>query len=211
LHNWFKELNAIDVTDHVKEKNGMRYLPWMWAWMKLKELYPLSYQTIYRTVDGSLVWRDPKGGHVDTSVTIVWFEDGVRNEHEERTTLPCMDFKNKAYEYDNIDSMVVNKTLQRCLTKCIGKLGLGAYLYVNEDLPEAVTKIEQLVEDIREIATKRAKLSDSAKDKVAVLCKKAEKEANPSLDDDLIRGDFNNINNVEILENLKKNLLAVRK
>ena len=43
------------------------------------------------------------------------------------------------------------------------------------------------------------------------LCKAAEKQANPDMDDDLIVGNYNNIEDVDILTNLKKQLLAVRK
>lgn len=211
LKNWFKELNDIDVSGHVKEKNGLKYLSWMWAWMELKTRYPLSYQKVYETPEGSLVWRDPIGVHVKASVTIVWYEDNVRYEHEEVTTLPCMDFKNKAIEYEKIDTMMVNKAIQRCLTKSIAKLGIGAYLYVNEDLPESVTKAEELREAIGETVNKKVKLSETAKLKTAELCKQAEKEANPDINDELISGNYKNIDNVEILEKLYKNLLAIRK
>ena len=122
-----------------------------------------------------------------------------------------MDFKNKTVPFENIDSMLVNKTVQRSLTKCIARLGLGGYLFVNEDLPEEVTKTIELKEEIKAIAVKKCNLSEKAKAKVGELCKAAEKEANPDLDDDLISGNYNNIEDVDILTNLKKQLLAVRK
>ena len=43
------------------------------------------------------------------------------------------------------------------------------------------------------------------------LCKEAESEANPELDESLIHGNYKNINDVDILEKLQKKLLAVRK
>lgn len=211
MTNWYKELSSIDVSEHVREKNGLKYLSWMWAWTELKTRYPLSYSTIHKTPDGSLVWREPKGGHVETSVTIVWFEDGVRMEHEERNPLPVMDLRNRAIDYENIDSVTVNKSIQRCITKCIAKLGLGAYLYMNEDLPESIARAEELKDLIKEVVKKRCSISDKASEKVAELCKKAEKEANPNLDEELISGNYKNIDDVDILENLYNNLLAVRK
>ena len=30
--NAFATLNAIDVSEKVREKNNMSYLPWAWAW-----------------------------------------------------------------------------------------------------------------------------------------------------------------------------------
>ena len=55
MHNWFAELSAVDVSAHVKQKNGMNYLSWMWAWAELKKRYPLSYSTVHETEDGMLV------------------------------------------------------------------------------------------------------------------------------------------------------------
>lgn len=211
MPNWFTELSAVDVNSHVKQKNGLNYLSWMWAWSELKKRYPLSYATVHETPDGMLVWRDPKGCHVKTSVTIVWEENGQTNEHTATEYLPCMDFKNKAVDYDEVDAMLVNKTIQRSLTKCIARLGLGGYLFANEDLPEETTRTNELKEKVKELATKKASLSDRAKAKVAELCKAAEKQANPNLDDDLITGNYNNIEDSDVLENLAKQLLAVRK
>ena len=211
MYNWFKELNAIDVSGHIKQKNGLNYLSWMWAWSELKKRYPLSYSTVHETNDGVLVWRDPKGCHVKTSVTIVWEENNVLHEYTETEYLPCMDFRNKAVEYDEVDAMLVNKTIQRSLTKCIARLGLGGYLYSNEDLPEDTSKTIELKETVKELVSKKVQLSDKAKAKVAELCKAAEKQANPTLDDDLITGNYNNIEDVDVLENLKKQLRAVRK
>lgn len=211
MFNWFTELSAVDVNDHVKQKNGLNYLSWMWAWAELKKRYPLSYATVHETEDGMLVWRDPKGCHVKTSVTIVWQEDGEEKTHTVTEYLPCMDFKNKSVDYDDVDSMLVNKTIQRSLTKCIARLGIGGYLFANEDLPEEASKTIELKEKIKELVNKKVKLSDKAKEKVAELCKAAEKEANPTLGDDLIMGNYNNIEDADILANLEKQLLAVRK
>lgn len=211
MQSWFIELSAIDVSKHVKTKNGLRYLSWMWAWIELKKRYPLSYSTVHETEDGMLVWKDPVGCHVKTSITIVWEEDGELKDHTVTEYLPCMDFKNKAIPYENVDAMVVNKTIQRSLTKCIARLGIGSYLFVNEDLPEEVGEVKEIKEAIKAIVSKKVVLSDKAKGKVAELCKEAEEKANPDLDKELICGNYANIDDLEILRNLKKNLMAIRK
>ena len=74
-----------------------------------------------------------------------------------------------------------------------------------------VARAEDLKELIKEVVKAKCKISDKAKEKVAELCKKAEKEANPNTDDELISGNYKIINDVDILENLYTNLLAVRK
>lgn len=208
--NWFTELSAVNVNDNVKQKNGLNYLSWMWAWQELKKRYPLSYATVHETPDGMLVWKDPVGCHVKTSVTIVWAEDNEIKEHTVTEYLPCMDFKNKAVPYDSVDSMQVNKTIQRSLTKCIARLGLGSYLYVNEDLPEEDIKIAAKIERVDALAKKKAAISEKAKNKVKELCIEAEKKANPEIDEEAISGNYKNINNVDILDDLLKQLSYIR-
>ena len=129
---WFEELSAVNVNEHIKQKNGLNYLSWMWAWQELKKKFPLSYATVHETEDGMLVWRDPIGCHVKTSITLVWSEtdaggNEVLKEHTATEYLPVMDFRNKAVPYENVDAMMVNKTVQRSLTKCIARLGLGIF------------------------------------------------------------------------------------
>ena len=136
MENWFNKLSEIDVSSHIEEKNGLKYLSWMWAWQELKKRYPLSYSTVYETPEGMLVWPDPIGCHVKTSVTIVWQEEDGQHEHTVTEYLPVMDFKNRAIPIESVDSMVVNKTIQRSLTKCIARLGCGGYIYAGEDMPE---------------------------------------------------------------------------
>lgn len=205
--NWFKELNAVDVNDHVREKNGLKYLSWMWAWSELKKRYPLSYATVHETSEGMLVWRDPVGCHVKTSVTIVWEDEDVdgkkmRMSHTVTEYLPVMDFKNKSVPYDNVDAMQVNKTIQRSLTKCIARLGLGGYIYVNEDLPEESKEVEKLQGECMTLISKRSVLSENTKAKVAEICKEALPEEN---------GDPRLCTDTQVLEALKKKLMALRK
>ncbi len=136
MENWFEKLMTVNVNEHIEKKNGLSYLSWMWAWQELKRRYPLSYATVHETAEGMLVWKDPVGCHVKTSVTLVWQDDEGQHEHTVYEYLPVMDFKNKSIPYESADSMSINKTIQRSLTKCIARLGLGGYIYAGEDLPE---------------------------------------------------------------------------
>lgn len=143
MRNWYNELSTIDVSEHVEKKNGLSYLSWMWAWNELKQRFPLSFATVYEREDGSLVWPDPVGAHVKTSVTIVWEEEDGFHNHMVYEYLPVMDFRNKSVPFDACDSMTVNKTIQRSLTKCIARLGLGAYIYAGEDLPMESIEVKE--------------------------------------------------------------------
>lgn len=207
-NNTFKILNAINVTEETKAKNGLNYLPWAKAWAEVKENYPDAFFTIYSQkldeLGNTRFWHDDgKTGWTDVSVTI--------EGKEERLPLPVMDHKNQAIPAENITSMNANKTLLRNLVKCCALHGLGLHVYMGEDTTGEEQDIAVLVESIRELVKKKVTLSDKAKAKVKELCVAAEKKANPELDDDLITGNYANIDNVEILEELEKQLMAVRK
>lgn len=198
--DWFTVLSSVDVSEHVEEKNGMRYLSWMWAWQELKKRYPLSYATVHETDDGMLVWKDPIGCHVKTSMTIVWEDDGELKEHTVTEYLPCMDYKNKSVAYDNVDSMLVNKTIQRSLTKCIARLGLGGYLFADEDLPESVAKLQEANNTNFKLATEVSKVSDAKRQAVSDL-----------LDKYIESHDPRKIEDIETANEIYKELMKLKK
>lgn len=204
----FNTLNSINVGNKTKEKNNLTYLPWAAAWEAVKRIYPeATFEIWEQTIDefgNKRYWfTDGNTGWVKVSVTI----GGVTMTE----VLPIMDYRNQAIPADKITSTDANKSFKRCLVKCLALHGLATYVFLGEDLPESETKIVDLKDEIKELVGKKVKLSEKAKEKVAEVCKAAEREANPELGDDLITGNFRNINDTVILENLKKKLLAVRK
>jgi len=204
----FKKLNGIDVSSKIKEKNNLKYLSWSSAWTYVKNFYPeATYSIIPQVIDelgNTRFWHDDgKTGWVEVSVTI----DGLT--HNE--VLAIMDFKNKSIPAENITSVDANKSAKRALCKCLALHGLALFLYEGEELPETVAMLLDLQNEVVTLAKKKCALSDKAKEEALGYCKDAEKEANPDLDDDLISGNIANINDPEILENLKKRLLKVRK
>lgn len=205
--NVFETLHNIDVSEKIKEKNGLKYLSWASAWAEVKKVYPGATYKVYPQIDdkgNTRFWHDDgKTGWVEVGVTI----EGV----EHISTLAIMDFKNKSIPADQITSVDANKSMQRCFTKACAMHGLGLFIYQGEDMPENVSKVIDLQEEVTELAKKKVALSDKAKSKAIDLCKAAEKEANPDLDDELITGKISNIEDADILEKLKKQLLAVRK
>lgn len=204
----FDTLSAVDVSAKIKTKNGFNYLSWASAWAEVKKKFPDATYNIKPQVmdsDGNTrFWHDDgKTGWVEVGVTI------CGNEIIE--VLSIMDYRNQAIPADKITSVEANKSLKRCLVKACALHGLGIYIYEGEDLPEEISKLIELKESIRDLVTKKVKLSERAKEKVAELCKAAEKQANPALSDDLITGNYNNIENADVLSTLEKQLLAVRK
>lgn len=128
----FETLNYINVNDKTEQKNGLTYLSWAWAWAEVKKRYPDANYTIYETTN-------PQGYVCNyfTDGRTCWVKTGVTiNGLEHIEELPVMDYKNKSIPLEQVTSFDVNKTIQRSITKSIGKHGLGLYVYSGEDLPE---------------------------------------------------------------------------
>ena len=132
--NYFAELYGVDVSDKIEKKNKLSYLSWAWAWAELKKKHPDAFFTVYENKDGWNYHTDGRTAWVKTGVTVKGLE------HIEY--LPVMNCQNKSIPYASVTSYDVNKSIQRSLTKAIGRHGLGLCLYAGEDLPdEASTEV----------------------------------------------------------------------
>lgn len=204
----FETLNNLDLSKRTKEKNELTYTPWAAAWAEVKKIYPSATFKVHpQIVDefgNERFWHDDgKSGWVEVSVKI--------QGETQKETLAIMDYRNNAISAEKITSTDANKAVKRCLVKALALHGLGIYVYMGEDLPEEMTMANALRSEIKDLIDKKAKLSEAAKEKVAECCRNAEKEANPDMEDDLIRGNPKNINDVDILTELKQKLLNIRK
>ena len=144
----YEELSAINVNEHIEEKEGLKYLSWAWAWDFFKKACPdANYEVVKNPNSGLPYFESYAGAMVYTKVTV----EGVTHE----MWLPVMDSKNKAmkseaYTYKVRDwktkQMVektvepftmfdVNKTIMRCLVKNLAMFGLAIYVFSGEDLP----------------------------------------------------------------------------
>lgn len=131
----FETLNAVNVNGHTEKKNNLTYLSWAWAWCEVKKAYPDATYKVYETPEGCIYWADGRTCWVKTGVTI----NGLENIEY----LPIMDFRNNSIPVDKVTSMDVNKAIQRSLTKCCARHGLGLYIYAGEDLPEGEAQQEE--------------------------------------------------------------------
>lgn len=207
--NNFEILYNTDVRDRMYQKQGLSYIPWATAWSEVAKVFPDATYEIVKFGEKQLPYTESDLGiMVFTTVTI----DGITRE----MCLPCMDSSNKAmksveYSYKTKSGertvspatmFDVNKTIMRCLAKNLAMFGLGLHLWTKEEAPESVLDCEKLQKECFELVKKKAALSESAKEKVAELCKSADEDAN---------GDPRLIEDLEKLKTLKKSLLAVRK
>ena len=140
----FDELYAINVNDKTEKKNGLTYLSWGWAWAEFSKAFDgdASYK-VYKNEQGLPYVYDPNTGYMCyVEVTA----GGITHE----MWLPVMDSANNAmkaepyvkktkYKEITVEPATmfdINKTIMRCLVKCLGMFGLGLYVYNGEDLPE---------------------------------------------------------------------------
>ena len=170
----FQTLNEYDITEPIKKKDKIIYLPWSKAWMILKTLYPDSTVEVVENVndngDDIRYFTDGKTAWVKVSITI--------KGHTETESLAIMDFRNKSIPVDNITSADVEKSIKRCMVKCAALHGLGLSLWTGEELSSAAReKKEKDLDDVKhDILSAVAEKLEAGVDK-AVIYKTIESTA----------------------------------
>ena len=167
----WKTLSAIDVSEYVREKGGLSYLSWAWAWGVMMEHYP-EFQVEWFGQRGQV---DPDGKIYRQEITdAAYYEGGsvmvgcrvsIGNVYREMW-LPVMD--NRSNAIAKPDARKISDAKMRCLVKTFGILGLGHYIYAGEDIPqtpeaeneknEKTQRVAELIEEIKGIG---AALEDS--------------------------------------------------
>lgn len=155
--NSFQRLYDINVSEQLKEKIGLKYLSWAYAWGILKTAYPeATYQVytreIHLTEQTEIVdkeFNSTKTITTDSVSEIPYFTDGKTcfvkvgvtvEGREEVELLPVMDNRNNAVPVSGVTMTLVNKAIQRAFVKACARHGLGLYVYAGEDLPDAERK-----------------------------------------------------------------------
>jgi hypothetical protein len=149
----FEKLYNINLSDKTKEKIGLKYLSWAYAWAELKKAYPDAERIIYKrkvtTKSTKTITLDGGGTEVietEYENEIPYFTDGKTctvkvgvkiGDIEYIEELPVMDNKNRSIRVEAVTSVDVNRAIQRCFVKACALHGLGLYIYAGEDLPEA--------------------------------------------------------------------------
>ena len=134
----FKELNSRDVSDHVEKKNGLNYLSWAYVQQELTKEDPNYTEKVIEfpypdsTDENFFVpyLKTNEGYMVCVELTVF----GVTK----REWLPVLDYRNKPVAIGSSTAIFdINKAIKRCMVKCAAKFGLGNYLYLGEDAPDA--------------------------------------------------------------------------
>lgn len=163
----FAVLSAVDITDKLKKKNNLSYLPWSSAWEIIKNHYPDAVYAPVKTPDGCLYHTDGKTCWVETSLTIA---GETQNE-----TLAVMDHKNQSISVDVIASTNFEKSIKRCLVKNAALFGLGLSLWNGEELSDAAKTTRAKKQEEEEAAEKERRKQAAALSlenaKIVELCK----------------------------------------
>lgn len=157
----FKELYELDVNHKTKEKSGLKYLSWAWAWAEFKKVNSEATYSVDLYDGKPYLGDDVLGYMVSTTVTV--------GELTIPMHLPVLDGANKAqktvdYTYKTkykdkeckaASMFDINTAIMRCLTKNLAMFGLGLYIYAGEDIPSidnsdeiaaAIGMIDQAIE-----------------------------------------------------------------
>jgi len=126
--NEFQVMKKTEV--ETAKKGKLTYASWAEVWEKLKSLHPTSTFIVHENKETGMPYiGDEKIGYfVKVSVKVM---DVTHTVH-----LPVMDFKNQSVKGDKLDTMAINKSIQRCFAKAIAMHGIGLYVYKGEDYPE---------------------------------------------------------------------------
>lgn len=177
----FKKLSELDLNSKLEVKgfgnNAQKYLSWSFAWSEFVNVYPDATYEIVKNPNGLPYFADDTGAMVYTKVTA--------NNLTHEMWLPVMNGANKSmknipYEYtvkgykgspdtkktvEAYTMFDINKTVMRCLTKCLAMFGLGIYVYNGEDMPE-IKPVELDDDKVSEILQG---CKDIGKDKIIYL------------------------------------------
>lgn len=116
--NYFAELAAINVSDHVEKKGQFNYLSWPYAVAQLRMFDESATWTIER-FNGLPYLTTEYGTFVEVSVTV----RGVTLSQIH----PVLDSSNKTIPVPS--AFDINTSIQRCLVKAIALHGLGLNVY----------------------------------------------------------------------------------
>lgn len=147
----YETLREINVNEHTEKKGNLTYLSWVWALDQLYLHYPAAEVEVHKNPDGWPYWTDGRTCWVDVEVKIPTMSPNFMSRRE--FAYPIMNYQNKSIPLDKVTSFDVNTSIQRAITRCIARFGLGFYIYAGEDLPpeESAERAAALLKEWQEV------------------------------------------------------------
>ena len=149
----YETLREINVNEHTEKKGNLTYLSWVWALDQLYLHYPGAEVEVHKNPDGWPYWTDGRTCWVDVEVKIPTMTMASTFMSRREFAYPIMNYQNKSIPLDKVTSFDVNTSIQRAITRCIARFGLGFYIYAGEDLPpeESAERAAALLKEWQEV------------------------------------------------------------
>ncbi len=138
MNKVFGTLSGVNTTKMEESKGGFTYLSWSDAWTAVSEKFDdVSFEKHTFEIESNhpdhggkrtLPYMMDQFGNCYVMVTVTIQGKAITEVY------PVLDHRNKPVKGG--DSFLVNKALQRCLTKCLAYHGLGIHIYRGEDFPD---------------------------------------------------------------------------
>lgn len=122
--NYFAQLAAINVNEHLEKKGQYSYLSWPYAVAQLRQFDDSATWAVIR-FDSLPYLMTESGSFVEVAVTV----KGITLSQIH----PVLDSRNQPIQAPT--AFDINTSIQRCLVKAIALHGLGLNVYAGEDLP----------------------------------------------------------------------------
>ena len=143
----FNELNSRNVNEHVEQKNGLNYLSWAFVQQELTKMdenfkhrfIEFPYTDSERDDIFVPYLKTNEGYMVCVEITLF--------DVTKREWLPVLNYKNQAIPKGSATTFDINKSMKRAFVKCAAQFGLGNYLYLGEDAPDASDNDRTELED----------------------------------------------------------------
>lgn len=231
----FLKLYETDTRDRAVTKDDgkktLDYLPWAVTYSEVAKKYDLDYgfvtsherKEIVReknledgTVEKTTEYITQEVPYISTDAGLMvktWVKIG---EVTKEMMLPVYDASFRAmkltpytYQTRNGERRVeaatmgdIYKSILRCFAKNLSMFGIGLHMWTREDAPESVLAVEKLHNEINEIYVKKKKRDFTDEELLSVI--------RPFLPEDL-NGNYTLCEDEEILQEIKKKLLTLRK
>lgn len=139
--NYFTELKKVNVSDKTEKVGHLTFVSWAHAWDALKTEHPEATSMVYENEKGQPYFVDEYSGTgwVKVGVSLRPAPDAEPIEHIEYLAIMVQKGGHRSAKLEEIDSMLVMKTIQRAITKAIARHGIGIGVYAGEDIPKEET------------------------------------------------------------------------
>ena len=128
----YKEMEGTELETATKGPNKLTYASWAEAWGALKRIHPTAQFHVHENKEGMPLFYNKEqpdmGAFVKVTVKVKGLEHTVH--------LPVMNNYNKSMKVEEITTFDINKSIMRCLVKCVALHGIGLYVFKGEDLKD---------------------------------------------------------------------------